>query len=161
MANTVIFEPYIGYQLGKLSIDNVEDSDSLSGLGGGLRLVYFSYGFFGGLDFHRSNLNLSGDSDDSYRQNQIGLIGGFSFPIMPVRLWMTYNPSDSIELNGGDKFTGNGIKLGLGIDPLPLVSFNIEYKNSSYDEREDLPINNKRKVSAIFFNIGLLFGTNL
>lgn len=161
MATDIIVEPYFGYQLGKLTTGDSSDSQDVSGMGLGARFVYFSHGIYGGLDIHHSSLNVSGGGDLNQKQNQIGITGGFSFAIIPIRAWMTYIPSDSLKEEGGNKYTGNGVKLAVGFDPVPLLSFNVEFKTSTYDEKDDLPINDKRKVSSIFFNIGLLFGTDL
>lgn len=151
----------MGYQMGKYSVGEAGDSDDISGLGLGARFVYFAGGIFGGMDLHHSSLNVSNGATSELNQNQIGLTAGFSFAIIPIRAWMTYNFSDSIKDENGNKYDGDGVKLAVGFDPVPLVSFNMEFKTSSYDEKDDLPINDKHKVSSIFFNIGLLFGADL
>lgn len=159
-ATDLILEPYMGYQLGKYSIGE-GDSQDVSGLGIGARFVYFAQGIYGGFDIHHSTLNVSNGGDDNLKQNQIGLTAGFSFAVVPIRAWMTYVPSDSLKSDSGASYSGNGVKMAVGFDPIPLISFNVEFKTSTYDEQDDIPLNEKHKVSSIFFNIGLLFGTNL
>lgn len=159
-ATDFVIEPYMGYQLGSYSKES-EASKELSGFGLGARIVYFSYGIFGGLDIHHSSLKLLNSSNNDLTQNQIGITGGFAFAIIPIRAWMTYVPSDSLKLETGGTYGGDGVKLGIGFDPIPLLSFNLEFKTSTYDELNDIPADKQLKISSIFLNIGFLFGTNL
>jgi hypothetical protein len=160
----VIFEPYLGFHTG--SYNDGGKSHGASGFGMGGRIAYEEVGIMAGLELQLTILSSenSAGADIDIEQNQLGIWGGFIFPGLPLRSWMTLFPYDAAELRPGGELKGTGVKFGMGFDPIPLLSLNVEYKRSSYDEIEvsgvDLPTA-EQNISTVFVSASFLFGGSL
>ena len=153
----IIAEPYLGFHTG--SYNDGSNSNSASGFSMGGRGFLFFQSIMAGLDLQLSMMNTDiNGSDTDIEMNQFGFFGGFSFPMIPVRAWMTWFPLDKASVRPGGKLSGTGVKFGVGIDPIPPVSFNMEYKTSTYDDLDDLPVRPERKISSVYFSVSFLFG---
>jgi hypothetical protein len=196
-------EPYIGAKTGKYKDPNYEpntlaninndsmrlnrEDGSAKGPTLGLRGGYNGDVMFFGLDFALHIMIL--DADYNTSDNKAGFVGvtpgfilGFHMPVVPMRLWAgvggtvyaTAHEEVTWQRKWEDAYSGSYYKFGIGFQPLPLLSLNVEFmteriskikrtvKNTntgaliSEDEHE---ITSKPKINtAIFtFSIPIMF----
>jgi hypothetical protein len=176
----ILVEPYAGYSSGKIEWDMsalgipIQTEFKTSGPGAGLRLGPEFFNFFVAGDVMVSSTTskqtrpTGSTSKNTGTQKSLGVTGGFKIPVLPIRIWAGYIFSDKVKARGDD-LTGKGYKLGLGLKPLPLLSFNVEYINLSYHKMVsdgvtyNLPYSNalatfqKPKLSTLFFSVSVPF----
>jgi len=156
-----LVDPYIGFKFGSkdqtvknLGAANGTYEDKDSGYAIGSRLGYSFLGLMGGLDFNVGSITDKADSspagitvsgEDDYSTKQVGLFLGYELPIL-FRFWGTYYFTNEWEAKSsntvtgtdkGDTYSGSGFGLGVGFTGLPIVSINLEYKKSTFDEFKD------------------------
>lgn len=132
----ILVEPYLGYYTGKYEVGST--SEDFSGLGFGARVGYkHMLGLMLGLDYMTGKMEDKAAVKSDITPNQLGFFVGYEFPIL-LRVYGVYNFMDKTEgknSTGTTKYEGDsGVKLGVGFTPLPLLSVNLEYGFSSYDE---------------------------
>lgn len=156
----VVFDPYLGLPFGNVTLeDNVEVDTTGFGIGG--RVYYEFQSFFGGMDL-KFHANSSDTPDKTYEKNQLGLVGGVAFPFAPIRIWMNFYFLDRLNVSPDDKeYKGGGHGFGVGFSPLPIMSLNLEYLSSSYDEVEtstaDLNLSEEATINTVFLSFSFLF----
>lgn len=164
----VLVEPMVGYQFGDGDEGSTDHTYSGPFLGG--RLGYQTLGLMLGLDYRLATFedkaeNTAGVTKDDQKQQKIGAFVGYNLPIM-LRAWASYyfdvstEDDDSRNANKGDKYSGDGIGLGIGFTGLPFISLNLEYHSFSYDEFENASTGSKSSVSdfdasEILFSVSL------
>lgn len=157
MATDIVFEPYLGFQTG--TYDDGSYSNGANGFSMGGKGYLFWQSIMGGIDLQLSLLDTKVNGvETEIEMNQFGFMGGFSFPVIPVRTWLVWYPLDKASVRPGGSLSGNGVKLGVGFDPIPPVSFNMEYKTSTYNDLNDLPVQPERTISTVYFSVSFLFG---
>lgn len=148
-------EPYAGVALaGKLErkTTSFPTFGDYSGVQIGGRAGYSMLGFMGGLTL---NLAMKTDieatsgvvrTNDGVTRRDIGAFVGFNFPIL-VRVWASYYFNSMLEgqdpgihntLDSSETYNGNGYSIGVGFTGLPFLSLNLELRNFTYDEQEDI-----------------------
>lgn len=138
----LMIEPYIGYEMGDITLDPVSGSESTfsnSGVGYGLRLGYQMLVPFLALDYRvssgTSKPNVGTDQD--YTSSSLGAVVGVDLPL--IRAWAGYGFSNEATLKGlgGDadtKYKGTYTKAGIGLGFLPIVSINAEYIMNNFSK---------------------------
>ncbi len=132
----LLLEPYLGYYAGKW--EQGGGNEKFSGAGFGARVGYkHVLGPMFGLDYMTGKFEDKGDLKADLTPQQLGAFVGFEFPIL-LRVYAAYNFSDKLKFKSdyrsGTYEGDSGIKLGVGFTALPLLSINVEYVASSYDE---------------------------
>jgi len=149
----VLLEPYIGYNIGGTDQSGQVDSD-LKGEGYGLRLGWKLPFVFVALDYSMSNITSekSGQADEDGDLKNFGVVVGASLPM--VRVWAGYNFSAVEDLDTTGKYTGNGMKAGIGFKiPVLPISINAEYIISKYDELSDVALTNDVDSKMLFLSL--------
>ena len=129
----VMLEPYVGYFLsGK--IGDKDGKSNATGPGYGLRLAYYSMGFFAGAEYQGASLKVDSTPKSDAVATDIGATVGFNFPIL-LRVYGTYFVSSKNKFSAGGSsvtYEGSAIKLGVGWTAFPLVAFNVDFYAPTY-----------------------------
>ena len=137
----ILIEPYLGYHTGKFEIGSTENDTK--GITYGGRIGYQSLGFMGGFDYMTGTwTSESSGSDVDVTPTDMGVFIGYKFPVL-IRAYFTYNFDAQTKAESGgssNKFTGKGMKLGIGYTGFPFVSINLEYISDSYDEMDGMSL---------------------
>jgi hypothetical protein len=133
-----LIEPHIGYNLSG-SGDSPGVEYSYNGPQFGLRTGVQYLGVMGGLAFNKSSYDLEAKGGGATTKTDVdrtewGVFAGYNLPIM-FRFWGAYYFSNKGEVTGGD-YLGNTKELGVGFTALPLLSINLAYRMTTYDEFE-------------------------
>ncbi len=134
----LLLEPYLGYALG--SYDNKQkagatlssNNGTLTGPTFGARVGYIAMIPFFAIDASMASLNdhsgLAGVSDTTYTNTTLFAVVGAQLPLVSVWAGYGFYDKGAETVTGVDiKTSGNALKAGVGIRPLPLVQFNLEY----------------------------------
>jgi hypothetical protein len=134
----VLIEPHLGVALHG-NADYGSSTTSYNGGQYGLRLGGEYLGFMAGMDYTHSSFtykttsSAGAVSNTDKSRSQLGLFGGYKFPIL-VRAWAGYYFTDKTSDRTGSNFEkGHGTELGVGFTGLPFLSVNLMYRMSSYD----------------------------
>lgn len=153
----IMFEPYIGYEMGKL-----KDAfgGSFDGTQAGLRLAYSApLLFWGGLDAAMSlsgtmKNDSAGNSEGAKRTTVYGVVG-VDFPIL-VRAWAGYAFMDEVKLDQSGTYKGgSGTKLGVGFTGLPFLSINLEYLNEKFTKFNETTLGTDLKNDTYILSVSL------
>ncbi|MGE4131683.1 MAG: outer membrane beta-barrel protein [Bdellovibrionales bacterium] len=130
-----LVEPYAGYHMGTWK--TTSPSHDLNGISYGLRLGYLSSGFMVGADYMLGKWSddVTPTSND-WEPKDLALFFGYNFPTL-VRLYFAYAFDAEAELTASgssSKYSGTGVKFGVGFRVVPLVSINLEMIRDTYDE---------------------------
>ena len=79
------------------------------------------------------------DDEDTKSRTMMGVTGVVSFPLLPIRLWLGYNFSDTVKMKDGSSIEGNGFKVGVGYTIIPMVSVNLDYITSTFGKIKNDP----------------------
>lgn len=153
---SLLIEPILGYNAAsEAGFSNAKKYD-YSGPGYGARLGLQYLGVMFGLDHQIHNVefdNATGKVD--VESTQTGVFIGFDAPLL-VRVWATYLLSADYEPETGTKFDeGSGLKLGVGLKLLPLVSLNVEYMKYEYEKGGGVTLPSKLEQNGLFFSVSL------
>ncbi len=132
----ILLEPYIGYYTGKN--DDGSSETKFKGVGLGGRVGYQSMGFMVGGEYMTGKWSDDDDPSNDITPSVLGVFVGYNFPVL-LRVWGTYGLSVKSKVDDGTNsfdLKGDAIKLGVGCTVLPLVSINLEYMSSSFDEMD-------------------------
>jgi len=180
----ILLEPYAGYEFG--SIKETEDfmegysyshlnKATITGPAVGARAGISKLGFFGALDMKASGFQkYKVEGEDSLDTNQfnLGLTGGYDFPVIPLRAWVGYifldniKASDKEEAENSVEFKGSALKIGAGFTGFPIVHINVEYCMHFYNKMRNrvagelgdwVDLSKKVKNNAIFINVSAPF----
>lgn len=128
---SLLIEPYFGANLaGKITKSGYDEK--FTGTAMGARLGYQNLGFMMGLNFHKTELDVT-KSDDNIKYTSYGAFLGYNFPAL-VRIW-----GEMIFSGSGDWGSSNdvdsmgGYRLGVGFTALPFVSINFEINKPKID----------------------------
>lgn len=132
----LMVEPYLGYEMAKVSFGGLDSKPSGTALG--LRLAYkipfFWFGFDGSTASGKVNPEASGATNSDYTRTTLGVVAGVNFPIL-FRAWVGYGLSNKLtEKNSSSDFTGTNTKIGVGFTGLPFVSLNLEMITDNFDK---------------------------
>jgi hypothetical protein len=134
-----LIEPHIGYNLSGTG-DSPGIEYEYNGPQFGLRTGVQSLGVMGGLTFNKSSYDLEAKATGStvttdVDRTELGAFVGYNLPIM-FRFWGAYYFSSKGEVSNGE-YHGNTKELGVGFTALPLLSINLAYRMTTYDEFEN------------------------
>jgi hypothetical protein len=134
-----LIEPHIGYNLSG-SGDSPGVEYSYNGPQFGLRTGVQYLGAMGGLAFNKSSYDLEAKSaatttKTDVDRTELGVFVGYNLPIM-FRFWGAYYFSNKGEVSSGE-YLGNTKELGVGFTALPLLSINLAYRMTTFDEFEN------------------------
>jgi hypothetical protein len=156
--SAIFIEPYLG--IGKSSVDLDDSESSGSGLGFGGRMAFMQYGVMAGGDLSFQSVETSEGTQTEYSQKQLAIYVGYALFQVPLRAWMGYNFMDFASTNLDRKYKGGGFKVGVGYDPYPNTSFNLEFKKSTYDEFKDSEgtanLNQDLNIVSLFLSVSFL-----
>ena len=109
-------------------------------------------------------------SNDGVTRRDLGIFAGFNFPIL-IRVWASYYFNSKIEgqdstgihsIDSTETLNGNGYAIGVGFTGLPFLSLNLELRNFTYDEIDDINLNPttatlspEYKASEVFVSLSL------
>lgn len=134
----LLLEPYVGYMpAGKIKVGTAEKT--LTGVTLGARAGYSNIlGLQLGLDYSTGALKDDATVVNEYTPTNLAAFVGWDFPIL-LRVWAGVGLTSSTEVKNatGTATYDKGakyMKFGAGFTPLPLVSINLEYINSQYEE---------------------------
>jgi hypothetical protein len=176
----ILIEPYLGYETGDStfkyvpSIDpsGTEFTDSLSGVGYGMRLGYQFMIPWVALDYSSGTQTAKVDKGrDSYdmTKSSLGAVVGVSLPL--IRAWAGYGFSNEMTKKGtagsaDTKLKGTYLKAGVGLGILPLLELNLEYKindlkkvdlGAGAGEQDKSAIFDSTKYDTIMFSVSMPF----
>ena len=159
-------EPFAGmlvsssYEL-ELNSTSIEGKVDGSQVGG--RVGYTKMGFSLGLDGRRTSLKIKPDSDSyddqDYTATQSGFFVGYELPI-GLRFWANYvfSSEASNDDDSERKFKeGSGHNIGIGYQPIPLISINLEMFQLNYAKYE----NALGEQDADFVSSGMVLGISV
>lgn len=144
----LLIEPHLGYNIsgsGDWTFEGTKIETDYSGAQYGLKAGWQLLGFMVGLDYTLSNPEVefsvagAGSSKNKMKSRELGVFAGYNLPIL-LRAWVGYYFDANSEadndgfLSKGDEASGNTVELGVGFTGLPLVSLNLIYRNTTYDE---------------------------
>lgn len=134
-AMEITFEPYLGPHV--LGTFDEGGSNGMSGFGIGAKAgVLFMTSFLSGIEISSAAMKVDKNPKEDHEQQGVGVFGGMIIPLLPMRAFLTYYPLYIDRISGGRRLSGNAVKLGMGISPLPFpVSFNMEYLIASFGEQ--------------------------
>jgi hypothetical protein len=131
-----LLEPYIGYAAGTLSGSSsvagvtVTGGDA-TGVGYGARVGYALPLVWFAADYTMYNLTIkTGSASNSGTGTNLAADVGVSLPF--VRLWGGYTVGREIKSNN-QTYKGKGLKAGIGLSFIPMLSINLEYLMTTYD----------------------------
>lgn len=139
-ATSLLLEPYLGYELGKLKYTGTPSSDSdLTSGALGLRLGAAFPILFVAADYSLlvggSLKNSAGTKVDA-SGNQLFAEVGAQLPL--IRAYLGYGLMNTLQADGTGvsvKYEGGtAIKAGIGTTIMPMLAVNLEYINSKYDK---------------------------
>ena len=158
-AASVLFEPYIGYDVGKNRISN-SLSNSVQGVTYGGRLGVQQMGLSFGLDYMTGHWNDSASPQNTITPENTGVFVGYHFPMM-VSAYAEYIFADRQKFSsGGSSFTfdgGNGVKAGVGVKLVPMVVLGFEYFRTSYNKLSGGAIDPQLKNEMFGISLSLPF----
>lgn len=133
-----LIEPHIGYNLSG-SGDSPGVDYEYNGPQFGIRTGVQYLGVMAGLAYNKSSYDLEAKSGGATTttdvdRTELGAFVGYNLPIM-FRVWGAYYFSNKGEVSNGE-FLGNTKELGVGFTALPLLSINLAYRMTTYDEFE-------------------------
>lgn len=130
----VMLEPYVGYASGKMG-DKSTGQDDGKGMYYGARAAYNMMGLFIGGEYQGAKISLEGNPKKDSSVTDLGAVVGYEFPIL-LRFYGTYFFSSEAKVTFSPEITfkGNAMKLGVGYTAFPLVAFNVEYYQSTYNK---------------------------
>ena len=177
---SVLVEPYYGMAFsgrGDFSVDfegNTSEviSFKYSGLFPGARLGYEYLGLMLGTDYAVSSFQLKDakeNSKDNVARTDWGLVLGYNFPLIPLRIWAKWilqsklkgrNKDPKAIFSKDSHLSGGGQSLGIGWKVIPLISFNLEYRSVEYDDykrngRKVADYTNKLDLHDFFFSVSV------
>jgi hypothetical protein len=158
----VMFEPYIGYEVGNYEGGNGinktsnSTSSSESGMAYGARLGYMTMlGFGFGAEYMGTSLSLSNSGSSTQSGSDIGAYLEFKFPAF-LKIYATYFVSSSASItNQTSNFSGNGEKVGIGITTLPFININFEIVNRDFSKEGSQTLSTDLKDSDYCVNISI------
>lgn len=149
----ISIEPLVGYNLAtELDVGGGgKNYNGGDGFGYGGKLGYEmdkSRGFSGGLDYLRSDIDMSSsDIDSNVTSDEWGVYVGYKMAVL-FKFYGEYIFSASgdteIESRNRNLSSGTGWKLGVGSTIIPFIDMNLDYREISYD---------KIDFSAVMFSL--------
>ncbi len=153
----LLLEPYVGYFMGK-SDDGTTKTD-FDGMAFGGRVGYQNLGFMVGADYMTGKWTDDDDPSNDITPSMLGVFAGYNFPIL-LRVYGVYGitTKSKVESSGSSfELEGSSIRLGVGTTILPLVSVNLEYMTSSFDEFDGQALTPEVKQTAYALTVSLPF----
>jgi hypothetical protein len=126
-------EPYLGYAKGDIT-DSAGDEFNTTGMLYGARLGYSVSMLAFGAEYQAGSMTAETNPDEDAKPSDLGVFVAFDAPVL-VRVFATYFFQASTKV-GDTKLEGTGMKVGLGFTPIPLLSINLEYMTSEWDEAD-------------------------
>lgn len=159
----VMLEPYVGYASGKIGDESTGKSNG-KGVYYGARAAYNMMGFFVGGEYQGGKLKVDSTPKTDNSITDMGAVVGYEFPIL-LRVYGTYffASEDKATFSPAITFKGNAMKLGIGYTAFPLVAFNVEYYQSTYNKASNgtqsatLTGEDLVKGSFVMFNVSMPF----
>lgn len=130
-------EPYVGYNGGtiQVKVGGLDVGDAMQGMLFGARLGYSLPLFYVAADYSMGSglkSEVSGLSVD-IDVNRLGIVAGFT--ALPMfDFYGGYLLNTSVKYDTGAEFKGSGLKAGVALTMLPLVSINVEYIINNYKD---------------------------
>lgn len=156
----LLLEPYLGYEFGSQTLNYRSGSNNNGKMTGavlGGRIGYQSpvmfwaaadVSYMGGGKYKPDD---STNSDMDASRTSIAAVVGVDLPIL-LRGYAGYILSDSLETKytgGSDTFKGTGMKVGVGLTFLPIISLNVEYALRTYKSASGTGFNSVTFDSSI------------
>lgn len=157
---SLLIEPHVGYNLyGNADYSSI--TTKYNGAQYGARLGGQFLGLMGGFDFTHSaytakSTSASGSSSNDVKRDQFGIFAGYNLPIL-LRAWVGYYFSDKSSGANSTWDKGHGTELGLGFTGLPFLSFNLEYRMSTYDKSNAGALSPEFKTKEIVLGVSAPF----
>lgn len=138
----ILIEPYLGYAAGSVdtkSTANVSVSNVQTASTYGLRLGVKVLMAWLAMDYMASNGTATPDDSSAkfdFSTTSLGATAGVNL-ILGLRLFAGYGFSNDLTLKktaGDVSAKGTYTKAGIGISPIPFLSFNLEYIMSKYSK---------------------------
>lgn len=154
----ILFEPYLGYEFGKIKQTGSEDID-VKGPNFGARLGYQTFGFRIGADYMMSIQDAKQGSRPTtdYDTKDLGVFVGYEFPVV-LQVYANYFISSKADLDPDTytkEFSGDGVRLGAGWTGLPFVVINLEYIMRTYKKYGDTKLAEQIKASTVALTVSL------
>lgn len=139
--SAILVEPYIGINVKGSSelVTAGEDKYDNAPISMGGRLGYSKLGFSLGFDYQMTNDVKMKNYNNDYDATELAVFAGFNFPIL-VRAYAGYIFSADFESDQTKYDEGSGYKLGVGFTALPFLNINLEYKEITYDKRNNVVV---------------------
>lgn len=125
------FEPYIGYENGKIKSSSLDKDINGVTLGG--KLGFSNLGLALGVDYMKGNLQIQSSPKVDFDTADLGGFVQYTFPVL-LKVSGSYFLSSKAEFEDGTKIKGDGYKLGIGFTGLPFISINFDMITINYDK---------------------------
>lgn len=155
----LLLEPFLGYYTGELettSAGTTSTSDT-DGMGLGARIGYQQLGLMVGGEFMTGKWKDDSNPSNDVTPTTLGVFIGYNFPVL-LRVWGTYNIQTKTKVEGGgtsNDLEGDSLKLAVGTTILPLVSINLEYITSTFDEADGNTLSPEWKAKMYGLSVSL------
>lgn len=126
-----VFEPYIGYENGKVKSSSLDED--LRGVVIGGKLGFSNLGLDIGVDYMKGDLQIQSDPTTDFETTDLGGFVQYTFPVL-LKVGASYFFDSKTKFENGTKFKGSGYKLGVGFTALPFVTINLDMININYDD---------------------------
>ncbi len=150
---SILLEPYLGYTLAKY--DDGSNKYDANGPVYGFRFGYELPALWFALDFMGTKQSVefsSGNKDGD--ASRIGVVAGITVP-MGIRVWGGYYIKDEFKVQDNGKYSGSGLKVGVGFRLIPLLHLNFEYLMSTYDEHNGSSMASDDDLNSLIVSVSV------
>jgi hypothetical protein len=135
-------EPYLGYVKGDIT-DSSGDKVDTTGMLYGARLGYSVSMLAVGAEYQAGSMSTDTTPEGTAKPSDLGIFVALDAPVL-VRVFATYFVQAKTK-TGDTTLEGTGMKVGVGFTPIPLLSINLEYMTSEWDEANGIALSSAMK----------------
>jgi hypothetical protein len=156
----LLLEPYLGYTYGQYDAGGGAKWDTNNPVLGA-RVGYQAVVFMAGVDYSMvmsgKAKGKDGQSDFDFDASQLFAFAGADLPL--IRAWAGYGVQNELKSKGAGaaKLTGSALKVGLGFEPLPIISVNAEYIMSKFDKADGTSFSPEGKNDVFLLSVSAPF----
>ena len=154
VANAALFEPYVGYGMGKMGTSTTY---TLNGVYYGVRLAYTTGPLFVGGEYQGAKMTWDTSPSSDRSMTDLGVVLGYDLSM--ARLTGTYFLS-SENKHDSSGVKGTAIKVGVGFKIMSPLLMNVEYYMATYtksDSGNSLSTNVNANVIMVNLSLPISF----